>query len=239
MDVSGHHGHGGAAHPTANGDAREAPAGGGKAGRDLEVLTASLAALLPVAGVGVLVREGDTVTSATAPDRRVDVVHRLQVSEPGPGLEALQFDRTVLVADLAAEAGRWPRFHACAASVGLVAVVSLPVSADGTTIASLTLYHDEVRDWTVQDLRVARLAAKLAASHLVHTSLMEAAQQRAAQLQGALDSRIVIEQAKGVIAGEQNISVDEAFELLRSHARAHRVSLHSIAVAVVKLGVRP
>jgi AmiR/NasT family two-component response regulator len=59
------------------------------------------------------------------------------------------------------------------------------------------------------------------------------------QLQGALDSRVVIEQAKGVISAERSVSVDEAFAVLRRHANDHNAKLHDVADAVVRLGLRP
>ncbi len=73
----------------------------------------------------------------------------------------------------------------------------------------------------------------------MNASELEKSRRTAEQLQHALESRIVIEQAKGVLAGERKISMDRAFEILRKHARDQNGSLGSVAEAVVNLGLRP
>jgi AmiR/NasT family two-component response regulator len=79
----------------------------------------------------------------------------------------------------------------------------------------------------------------MATGYLVHAWERDRQYRLNEQLREALASRIVIEQAKGVLAAERHISVDEAFEVLRRHARSRAVSLHSVAQAVVSLGLRP
>jgi AmiR/NasT family two-component response regulator len=79
----------------------------------------------------------------------------------------------------------------------------------------------------------------MAISYLVHAQELDRQRAINEQLREALDSRIVIEQAKGVLATERHIPVDEAFEVLRRHARSHSATLRSVAEAVVRLGLRP
>jgi len=79
----------------------------------------------------------------------------------------------------------------------------------------------------------------MAASYLLHASERDRAQRTAEQLQRALDSSRVIEQAKGVLSNEYTITVEEAFNILRRHARSHRANLNATAEAIVLLGLRP
>jgi len=79
----------------------------------------------------------------------------------------------------------------------------------------------------------------MATSYVANASELERQQRITEQLERALESRIVIEQAKGIIAAERRVSVDRAFELLRGYARSHNADLRTTADAVVRLGLRP
>ena len=96
-----------------------------------------------------------------------------------------------------------------------------------------------VRDWTADDLDAARILADMATSYVINASELDRQRRVNEQLKEALASRIVIEQAKGALAAERGISVDEAFEVLRRHARSHSMNLRKVADAVVTLGLRP
>jgi GAF domain-containing protein len=134
--------------------------------------------------------------------------------------------------------GRWPELAAAAADVGIVAVAGIPMHLNGTRLGALDLYHDRPHDWT-DDVEAARLLAYMATAYVANAARLDQVRHTAEQLQEALDSRVVIEQAKGILAGERNITVDEAFATLRSHARNNHVSLRAVADAVVNLRLRP
>jgi hypothetical protein len=106
-------------------------------------------------------------------------------------------------------------------------------------LAALDIYDDHIRDWTERDLSTARVLADIATGYLMHASELDRARRVNEQLQAALDSRVVIEQAKGLLAGERGISLDTAFAVLRNHARNRNAPIHAIAQAVVELGLRP
>jgi AmiR/NasT family two-component response regulator len=78
----------------------------------------------------------------------------------------------------------------------------------------------------------------MATAYLVRTTELTQAQRLSEQLHHALDSRVLIEQAKGLLAGEHEITVDEAFERLRHHARLHNIRLATVCEAVVNQGLR-
>jgi hypothetical protein len=118
-------------------------------------------------------------------------------------------------------------------------VASIPMRHDGESIGTVDLYSAARRDWCTGNLRAAGILADMATGYLVQARELDRQGRIVGQLREALDSRIVIEQAKGVLAAERRISVDEAFEVLRRHARNHAVSLRSVAEAVVSLGLRP
>ena len=99
----------------------------------------------------------------------------------------------------------------------------------------LNLYDDKPRSWTDDDIRAASLLADVATSYVAKAQRLDQARDTTEQLQTALDTRVAIEQAKGMIANQRDITVDAAFELLRSHARSHQATLRSVADAVVNL----
>jgi AmiR/NasT family two-component response regulator len=106
-------------------------------------------------------------------------------------------------------------------------------------IGALNLYDDSVRAWTTGDLQIAAVLADIATGYVVHASQLQKQRDLASHLQQALDSRIIIEQAKGVLANAYSTSVDEAFARLRRHARNHNARVSDVASAVVNLGLRP
>lgn len=197
--------------------------------------------ILQVAGAGVSVAADDGQL------RRVTVINELtdqletveEAHQEGPCVDAFRHGQVVLVPDLAAEAGTWPTWSAQAAAWGVVAVMGIPMWIRDRAVGAMNVYSTEVRTWSEAEVRTARVLADMAASYVVNASELEASRRTAEQLQEALDSRVLIEQAKGMLANENRVSVDEAFRLLRRHAREHGASLRAVARAVVELGLRP
>lgn len=120
-----------------------------------------------------------------------------------------------------------------------MAVAALPMMVDSRSIGALNLYNHQVRQWSDDDLAAARVLADMATSYIINASELEKAQRTTEQLQEALDSRLVIEQAKGILAADGRLGMDQAYQVLRRHARSHNASLRSVAEAVVNLGLRP
>jgi GAF domain-containing protein len=105
-------------------------------------------------------------------------------------------------------------------------------------VGSLVLYADEGRTWSQADVDdVTSLAAVLAAV-LVAARRLGEREATVAQLQSALDSRVIIEQAKGIVAARHGVGVEEAFELVRTHARSRHVTVRAVAEAIVHLGLQ-
>src|SRR5262249_47470023 len=133
----------------------------------------------------------------------------------------------------------WPRYTARARQRGIRAVAAIPMVIAGEATGVMNLYSASPRQWTPYDLQIATILADIAAGHLARSQESEQQRRTAEQLQRALNSRIVIEQAKGMLAAAQGISIDEAFRTLRKHSRDHNVRIHDVASAVVNLGMRP
>ena len=153
-------------------------------------------------------------------------------------MDAHQTGEVVAIGDLNDQPDRWPAITTTAAELGMTAAAGIPMRTDTTRIGALNLYHRDQRDWTEEDLETARLLAGAATAYVLNTSRLQRAERVAEQLQEALDSRVVIEQAKGVLHVANDISIDAAFTLLRDHARRHQAPLRSVANAVVNLGLR-
>lgn len=200
----------------------------------------SAAAIMGVHGAGMsLVRDG-RLGFATATPADIAALEKVQEEkQSGPCVDAHRSRRPVLVEDIRLHHERWPTLTDVALRTGIVAVGCFPLRLSDLDLGTLDLYDTERRCWTEEEVEVAGLLAALAAGYLANASRLDRARQTADQLQEALDSRVIIEQAKGLIAGERGISVDEAFQILRAHARNRGAPLREVAHAVVDLGLRP
>ncbi len=189
------------------------------------------------AGAGVSVATGGELRFVTATSDRVVQMERAQESErDGPCVEAFRTGEPVAIDDLDG-VDRWPGYRRVAQQLGVGSVVGIPLGLDGSRIGSLNVYDDNVRRWTPADLDAMQIVADVATAYFTHAGRLAEARQLAEQLQHALDARVIIEQAKGMVARDHGTSVDEAFEALRSHSRRHRVPVREVAGAVVELGL--
>jgi GAF domain-containing protein len=147
---------------------------------------------------------------------------------------AFRTGQNVAVRELgAAEHALWPQYCETAASVGITSVASLPMRVDGHVVGALDLFSPVRRDWDDEELAAAEVMANMATAYLLHASHHRRQVELTTQLQTALDSRTVIEQAKGLLAADHEISMDAAFELMRRHARSHHETVHDVADRIV------
>jgi GAF domain-containing protein len=198
------------------------------------------AAILGIHGAGMSLARDGRLGFATATPADIAALEKAQEeTQLGPCVDAHRSQRPVLVEDIRVHHERWPTLTDVASRTGIVAVGSIPLRLSDVGLGTLDLYDTDRRRWTDEEADVAELLAALAAGYLANASRLDRARQTADQLQEALDSRVIIEQAKGLIAGERGISVDEAFHVLRAHARNRGASLREVAHAVVELGLRP
>jgi hypothetical protein len=200
----------------------------------LGLVTTSLD-LLAVDAVGVLlVAEDGAPESAASTDetaRRLDLL-QLELDE-GPSLESFRSAKPVGSADLGAD-DRWSAFTPRARAAGVAAVDAVPMTVADSTIGALSLLRDHPGPLEPSHPAIAASFATAATIAVLHLRDRSASHLRTEQLQHALDSRVVIEQAKGYLARLHGESPHAAFQRLRSHARSHRLPLRAVATLVVE-----
>ena len=141
--------------------------------------------------------------------------------------------------DLTEDETRWPRFGPVALKAGFRSVHAVPMRLRGLIIGALNLFRNEVGVLEEADIVAAQALADVATIAILQHRAALQAHLVIDQLNHALNSRIVIEQAKGVIAERSQLAMDEAFTWLRQHARSHNALLVDVAQAVIEGTVMP
>ena len=185
------------------------------------------------AGLMLVAPDGDLrVMASSSEAMRVLELFEVQTKE-GPCLDCFRTGHPVVNQDLAAVNGRWPRFSAEALAAGFRSVHALPMRLRGTVIGALNLFHIEPGAMGPADIESAQALADVATiAILQHRATLEA-QVLNEQLNQALNSRIVIEQAKGIIAQREGVDMEQSFAKLRMHARNHNLLLADVARDVI------
>jgi GAF domain-containing protein len=192
-------------------------------------------------GAGILLGDlrGRLAVMASAGEwtRAVDVVQLRQ--DEGPGIDCYRNHAQVVVHDLAQVTERWPRFVPLAVRHGVRGVHALPMTLRQETIGALCLYGRSGVPLALDDIHVAQSLAETAAIGILQQRALQASNMLADQLQLALNSRIVIEQAKGIISARAGVDLDTAFRSLLQHARANNLRLSDVARAVASRSIDP
>jgi GAF domain-containing protein len=155
-------------------------------------------------------------------------LYELQASE-GPCLDCYRSGTPVENEQLGTARQRWPRFATAALDAGFHSVTALPMRLRGATIGALNLFRTDTILMSDSDLAAARAFADVATIAILQHQAAVDAKQVNEQLHYALNSRIIIEQAKGMLAERANLDVDEAFNRLRNHARNHNLRIADVA----------
>ena len=202
----------------------------------LERLGAYCTELLPIHGVGVLLRSPKGgMEVATANTEAGRIVEGLEAElRQGPCTDALEQGEQVLVPDLAATGDRYPAFTPRALEAGVRSIHALPLTTRGETVGSMDLIALEPTELDANHLTTAQLLADVTVSYLSNGRVLEEKSALAEQLQHALDSRVLIEQAKGVIAERRKVPVNDAFESIRRYARSNQLKLRDVAGAIIR-----
>ena len=190
--------------------------------------------LLPVHGIGVLLASDGKLAVATANTDEGEVVEQLEVDlGEGPCTRALETGAQVLCPDLREVVDDYPRFVPAALDAGVHAIHALPMSNRLKMVGALNVISREPGPLPPSDLSTAQMLADVTIAFLANSQVIEDQHRLSTQLQHALDTRVVIEQAKGVLAERHGQAPSQAFERLRSHARANRRSVRDVAEAVL------
>jgi GAF domain-containing protein len=191
--------------------------------------------LLGVSAAGVMLASpagGLGLVASSSEAMRLLELFELQAQE-GPCLDAFRTGEPVSQEDLHAGAGRWPLFAAAGVQAGFQSALALPLRLRAVTVGALNLLRATREPIAEADVIVARAFADLAALSIVQHRSSAEAQRLNEQLSGALASRVVIEQAKGVISERAGVDLAEAFARLRSYARNGNHRLTEVAQAAI------
>jgi hypothetical protein len=197
----------------------------------LHLLTDRSVALLAASAAGVVLADprGELrVAAASSEEAGLLELFQLQ-NDQGPCLDCFRTGQPVTAGDLAGPDQRWPRFAQAAVRSGFRTVQALPMRLRDQVIGALNLFHAGPGLLSPADLRIGQALADVATIGLLHERNVRRRETVAEQLQAVLNSRVVIEQAKGKLAGRLGIDMDRAFSMLRDHARNTSQRLTDVA----------
>jgi GAF domain-containing protein len=185
-------------------------------------------------GAGILLIDEDQVLRyVAATDSAAEVLEAAQESTgEGPCVDSLVENDIVAVADIEAD-GRWPHLVPLVVPNGISAVLGVPLRLAGGPIGSLNVYRSTPYEWDASDIAAGEAFGRIV-EHLIATAMVaDHHTELTAQLQRALEARVLIERAVGVLIGVDNVSASAAFERIRRAARSSRRSAAEIAARVV------
>jgi GAF domain-containing protein len=202
----------------------------------LDHLAHACVELLGATAAGILLADpGAKLRVVAASDESTHLLEVFQLEgKSGPCLEAHDTCRLVAVPDLAAAAERWPEFAERALALGFASVHAFPMRLRSEVIGAVNLFHGSRTTLSPDAVSVAQALADIATISIIQMRLMRERVQVAEQLQLALNSRIVIEQAKGMLAEVGGLDMGRAFDALRRYARDRNLRLTAVADTVVR-----
>jgi GAF domain-containing protein len=189
--------------------------------------------LLGAAAAGVLLADADgTLRVIGASTEQINLLELFQVqNQQGPCLDAYTTGRMVINSDMR-RGSPWPTFAAECSAAGFPSVCAIPLRLKSRTLGCLNLFISEPIELSDADVALARALADVASIAIVQDQAMRESAIREGQLQHALQSRIAIEQAKGMIAERAQLDMNEAFQRLRSYSRTNNRGLTEVAEAI-------
>lgn len=206
----------------------------------LQTLVEACQELLDASDAGILLAdpagELEVVASTSEATELVEVI---QLSaEAGPCIECLLTGAAVSVPDIASGSENWPIFRQAALENGFAAIQAIPMRLRNTTIGTLNLLRTETGSLPAEHLSAARAFADVATIGILHERSLREQEALSSQLQTALNSRVMIEQAKGVVSFTAGVSIADAFALIRRYARSRGLRLSEVAERIVQRDIR-
>lgn len=200
----------------------------------LSMLADRCVELLSSAEVGLALAGARGLQMMASSSERMRVTELLEVQfEEGPCFECYRMGRPVLNQQLASADSRWPLFAPMARDIGFQTVHAVPLRLRDEVIGAMNVFDTSLRDMTQTESNLLRAFADAATIGILQERTVKQQSDLSIQLQGALNSRIAVEQAKGIVAERLKIDMDTAFKTIRSHARNHGVLLSAVADALV------
>ncbi len=203
----------------------------------LHMLTERCVELLEVDAAGLLLADSDGVLQLVAAStERARVAELFQIqNDEGPCLECYRTGQPVIVPDITAgaAAARWPRFAVAAGEMGFAAVHAIPMRLRDQVIGTLNLFGTAADGLDPAVARAARALVDVATIGILQERATREQELVAGQLQVALNSRVIIEQAKGILAERMRVTPDQAFIVLRAYSRTNNHPLTRLAADVI------
>jgi transcriptional regulator with GAF, ATPase, and Fis domain len=201
----------------------------------LQLLVERCVDLFDATDAGIMLANGEgqlEVIASTSERSRLIGLLQLGAGE-GPCVEAYATGRAVSVSNVAQISDRWPTFAERSVKSGYAAVDAVPLRLRDTALGSLNLFREAPGALGAEDARAVQALADVATISILQERAVRQTDIARDQLQRALDSRVIIEQAKGIVSYKRDIDMDEAFKLIREYARTNRSRLSEVATAVV------
>lgn len=191
--------------------------------------------LLPSAEVGLALGGVGGLQMMASSSERMRVTELLEFQfEEGPCFECYRIGLPVLNQQLASADDRWPRFAPKAREIGFQTVHAVPLRLRDEVIGAMNVFDTSLRDMTQTESSLLRAFADAATIGILQERTVKRQSDLSIQLQGALNSRIAVEQAKGIVAERLKVDMDTAFGMIRSHARNHNALLSAVADDLVR-----
>jgi GAF domain-containing protein len=207
----------------------------------MSVLVERCAELLDSAEVGLALAAGRgelrVMASSSERMRALELIEFQ--NDEGPCRDCLANGEQVLNERLDSSEVRWPRFTPQAREAGFKMVHALPLRLRSDVIGAMNIFSSDTRELSAEDVNLTQALADAATIGILQERAVKHGTDLASQLQGALNSRIVIEQAKGIVAERRQVGMEEAFAMLRSYARSNRMQLSMVARAIIEHSLAP
>lgn len=201
----------------------------------LQTLVDTCTGLLGASESGVLLADGsgnlDLIVSTSEASRLVELMQL--AADAGPCIDSFNTGEVISVPDISRAPEKWHLFREKALEEGFRAVDAIPLRLREDTIGTLNLLRKQTGQLDEDDMVAAQAFADVATIGILHERTIAHSNEVREQLQRALNSRIVIEQAKGVVAYMRGVPIDEAFTLIRAYARSHQLGISRVAAAIV------
>jgi transcriptional regulator with GAF, ATPase, and Fis domain len=185
------------------------------------------------AGILLADEHGVLHVMASTGERASEVEEMQLGTEEGPCLEAYSTGTPVEIADFEQVRERWPRFVQTAEGRGFRAAHAVPLTLRGRHLGAMGLFFDRPESLDDRAAALVQAMAQVATIAVIQQRTIREGADLAAQLQYALDARVLIEQAKGLLASSHGVSVDEAYGLLRDRARREQTRVRDLAEQLV------
>jgi transcriptional regulator with GAF, ATPase, and Fis domain len=200
----------------------------------LHTLVVQCTEIVATTAGGLMLVDGDgTLQLMTSTSEAADLVELMQLAaSEGPCIDCFTTGQAVSVPNIEHETSRWPAFRKAALEGGFHSAHATPLKLRGTVIGTMNLFGVNATALSERDAAVAQALADVATIGILQERLVREGNILAEQLHAALDSRIVIEQAKGMIAHSLSVDMDEAFGVLRTHARNNNLTIRDVADSI-------